>query len=164
MTATVESIRPVPNGDALPRCRTTESSVRRSVATRSFATRSPPRGKTLAKPRKAKPKLTPERVTELVDLHPIPMVLHGGTSPTEDQLTDLARGCAKVNISTALKIAFVDAHREYLEANPGEHDPPKLLAHVREAVKEMAAHHIRIFGSAGRASATASAAVWWVFS
>ena len=107
---------------------------------------------------KAKPKLTPERVTELVDLHPIPMALHGGTGLTEDQFTDLiARGCAKVNISTALKIAFVDAHRELPQANPGKHDQPKLLAPVREAVKEMAAYHIRIFGSAGRASATASA-------
>ena len=56
------------------------------------------------------------------------MVLHGGTGLTEEQFADLiARGCAKVNISTALKIAFVDAHREYLEANPGKHDPPSLL-------------------------------------
>jgi ketose-bisphosphate aldolase len=108
---------------------------------------------------KAEPKLAPERVTEIVERHPIPMVLHGGTGLTEAQFTDLiARGCAKVNISTALKIAFVDAHREYLEANPGKHDPPKLLAHVREAVKAMAENHIRIFGSAGRASATTSTA------
>jgi len=103
---------------------------------------------------KAEPKLTPERVTELVATHPIPMVLHGGTGLTEAQFTDLiARGCAKVNISTALKIAFVDAHREFLDANPGKHDPPKLLAHVRAAVKEMAERHIRIFGSAGQAKA-----------
>ena len=82
------------------------------------------------------------------------MVLHGGTGLTEEQFTDLiARGCAKVNISTALKIAFVDAHREFLDANPGKHDPPKLLAHVRAAVKEMAERHIRIFGSAGQAKA-----------
>ena len=86
---------------------------------------------------KGEPKLTPERVTEIVDLHPIPQVLHGGTGLTEAQFTDLiARGCAKVNISTALKIAFVDAHREYLEANPGKHDPPSLLKHVRSAVKD----------------------------
>src|ERR1700733_988525 len=92
---------------------------------------------------KKTPQLTPERVTEIVDLHPIPMVLHGGTGLREDQFTDLiARGCAKVNISTALKIAFVESHREYLEANPGKHDPPSLLAHVREAVKQMAMHHI----------------------
>jgi fructose-bisphosphate aldolase class II len=107
---------------------------------------------------KAEPKLTPERVTELVEQHPIPMVLHGGTGLTEAQFSDLiARGCAKVNISTALKIAFVDAHREYLDANPGKHDPPSLLGHVRTAVKEMAEYHIRTFGSAGRARATTSA-------
>jgi fructose-bisphosphate aldolase class II len=101
---------------------------------------------------KAEPRLTPERVTEIVDVHPIPQVLHGGTGLTEAQFTDLiARGCAKVNISTALKIAFVDAHREYLEANPAKKDPPSMLKHVRTAVKDMAEQHIRIFGSAGRA-------------
>ena len=109
---------------------------------------------------KSAPELKPERVTELVERHPIPMVLHGGTGLSEQQFTDLiARGCAKVNISTALKIAFVDSHREYLEANPGKHDPPAMLAHVRTAIKQMAAYHIAMFGSAGRArefSATAS--------
>jgi len=108
---------------------------------------------------KSDPELKPERVTEIVALQPIPMVLHGGTGLTEPQFKDLiSRGCAKVNISTALKIAFVDAHREYLDANPGKHDPPSLLSHVRKAVKEMAEYHIGIFGSAGRAGAlTASA-------
>jgi ketose-bisphosphate aldolase len=109
---------------------------------------------------KRAPELKPERVSALVELHPIPMVLHGGTGLSEDQFTDLiSRGCAKVNISTALKIAFVDAHREYLDANPGKHDPPALLSHVRAAVKRMAEYHIGLFGSAGRApalSATAS--------
>ena len=77
---------------------------------------------------KAEPHLMPERVTEIVEQHPIPQVLHGGTGLTEAQFTDLiARGCAKVNISTALKIAFVDSHREYLEANPAKKDPPSML-------------------------------------
>jgi ketose-bisphosphate aldolase len=107
---------------------------------------------------KGSPDLKPERVSELVELHPIPMVLHGGTGLREDQFTDLiARGCAKVNISTALKIAFVEAHREYLDANPGKHDPPSLLKPVRAAVKEMAKYHIGMFGSAGRAQAWTSA-------
>jgi ketose-bisphosphate aldolase len=100
------------------------------------------------------PELTPERVTELVAIHPIPMVLHGGTGLGPEQFADLiSRGCAKVNISTALKIAFVDAHREYLDANPGKHDPPSMLSHARAAVKTMAEHHIGMFGSAGRARA-----------
>ena len=75
----------------------------------------------------------PERVTEIVERHPIPQVLHGGTGLTEEQFTDLiARGCAKVNISTALKIAFIDSHREWLEANPTKKDPPSMLRHVRD--------------------------------
>jgi ketose-bisphosphate aldolase len=107
-----------------------------------------------------KPHLMPERVTELVELQPIPMVLHGGTGLTADQFQDcIARGCAKVNISTALKIALVEGYREYLTDNPSKHDPPSLFRYVRGAVTEMAASHIRIFGSAGRApsGATASA-------
>ncbi|MGA2930080.1 MAG: class II fructose-bisphosphate aldolase [Solirubrobacteraceae bacterium] len=105
------------------------------------------------------PELRPERVTELVALHPMPMVLHGGTGLTEEQFTDLiSRGCAKVNISTALKVAFVEAHRVYLDANPGKHDPPAMLSHVRTAVKAMAVHHIGMFGSAGRARAVSASA------
>ena len=108
---------------------------------------------------KTEPHLMPERVTEIVAQHPIPMVLHGGTGLTEAQFADLiARGCAKVNISTALKIAFVDAHREYLDANPGKHDPPALLAHVRAAVKDMAERHIRMLRLGGQGAAFDSAA------
>jgi ketose-bisphosphate aldolase len=104
------------------------------------------------------PNLTPERVTEMVEQRSIPMVLHGGTGLAPAQFQDLiARGCAKVNISTALKIAFVDAHREYLDANPGKHDPPALLKHVGEAVKAMAIEHMRIFGSAGKARTAVAA-------
>jgi fructose-bisphosphate aldolase class II len=100
----------------------------------------------------------PERVTELVELQPIPMVLHGGTGLTPEQFQDcIARGCAKVNISTALKIALVDGYRNYLDENPAKHDPPSMFRHVRSAVQTMAADHIRVFGSAGRAPTGAAA-------
>jgi fructose-bisphosphate aldolase class II len=80
------------------------------------------------------------------------MALHGGTGLSADQFSDLiARGCAKVNVSTALKIAYMEANRRYLTENPTAADPPKLFAHVREAVMEMTREHIRLFGSEGRA-------------
>jgi len=102
----------------------------------------------------AKPDLMPERVTQLIEVQPIPMVLHGGTGLQEGQFQDLiSRGCAKVNISTALKIVYIDTLREYLEANPKKHDPPSLFAPVHAAVKETAAHHMRMFGSVGKAAA-----------
>ena len=62
--------------------------------------------------------------------------------------------------ATGLGKAIMDATapvREYLEANPGKHDPPGMLKHVRAVVKEMAERHIRIFGSAGKARAFDSA-------
>lgn len=100
------------------------------------------------------PELMPERVSEIVALQPIPMVLHGGTGLGDDQFTDLiSRGCAKVNISTALKIAYVESAKAHIEANPGKHDPPSLFAAIREGVFGVAKRHIEAFGSAGKAKA-----------
>ncbi len=101
---------------------------------------------------KARPQLDHERISDLVAATGIPMALHGGTGLSADQFRDLiARGCAKVNVSTALKIAYVEANREYLAGHPEAADPPKLFGHVREAVMAMATEHIRMFGAEGRA-------------
>jgi fructose-bisphosphate aldolase class II len=100
----------------------------------------------------AEPELNFKRVSDIVAAEPIPICLHGGTGLTAEQFSDLiARGCAKVNISTALKIAFVQGNREFLEANPTKNDPPSLFRHVHGRVVEMARDHIRMFGSEGKA-------------
>ncbi len=98
------------------------------------------------------PELMPERVTELVERVPVPMVLHGGTGLSEAAFHDLiSRGCAKVNISTALKVTYLDSTRAFLAANPAKQDPPSLFREQRDAVKEMAERHLTLFGSAGKA-------------
>ncbi len=100
----------------------------------------------------ARPRLDHQRISDLVEASGIPMALHGGTGLSPDQFSDLiARGCAKVNVSTALKIAFMEANRAYLAEHPDAADPPALFAHVREAVMEMARTHIRLFGAVGKA-------------
>jgi len=100
----------------------------------------------------ARPVLDHQRISDLVAATGIPMALHGGTGLSADQFSDLiARGCAKVNVSTALKIAYMEANRRYLTDNPTAADPPRLFSYVREAVMEMTRQHIRMFGSAGRA-------------
>ncbi len=98
------------------------------------------------------PVLNPGRVTELVERKPVPMVLHGGTGLSADAFHDLiARGCAKVNISTALKVTYLDSTRAFLDENPGKYDPPSLFRAQRAAVKALAEDHLRLFGSAGKA-------------
>ena len=100
----------------------------------------------------AEPELDPQRVTDIVARVPIPMVLHGGTGLSEDAFKDLiARGCAKVNISTALKVIYLDSTRAFLDENPGKYDPPSLFRDQRAAVKAMAERHLTLFGSAGKA-------------
>ncbi len=101
---------------------------------------------------KTTPHLDSQRVTDIVAATGKPVALHGGTGMSPEQFSDLvARGCAKVNISTALKIAFLKAGFDHMTEHPGEYDPPKPMAAQRAAVMEMAKHHIRLFGSEGKA-------------
>ena len=98
----------------------------------------------------AAPTLDFQRVSDLVEATGVPMALHGGTGMSADQFRDLvSRGCAKVNISTALKEAYLRASREFLAGDSW--DPPSLFRAQRAAVLEMAREHIRTFGSTGRA-------------
>ena len=102
----------------------------------------------------AAPVLDHQRVSDLVEATGVPMALHGGTGLTPDQFRDLiARGCAKVNISTALKETFMKSGLEFLRdaEERGKWDPPSLFRHQRQAVIDSAAEHIRLFGGAGRA-------------
>ncbi len=101
---------------------------------------------------KAAPHLDAQRVTDIVAATGIPVALHGGTGMTPEQFADLiARGCAKVNISTALKIAFMKSGYDFMTEHPGTYDPPQIFRAQRAAVKAMAEEHIRLFGSAGKA-------------
>jgi ketose-bisphosphate aldolase len=102
----------------------------------------------------AEPHLDAQRVSDIVAAQPIPIALHGGTGMTDAQFTDLiARGCAKVNISTALKVTYMKANLSFLRGaqERDSWDPPSLFTTVRAAVLDMAADHMRRFGSVGRA-------------
>ncbi len=103
---------------------------------------------------RAEPTLDAQRVSDIVAAEPVPIALHGGTGLTDAQFADLiARGCAKVNISTALKVTYMQSSLEFLQKaeKRGTWDPPSLFTATRAAVKDMAADHMRRFGSAGQA-------------
>lgn len=101
---------------------------------------------------KHEPKINFRRVEEIVAAEPLPIVLHGGTGLKDEVFRELIRlGAVKVNISTQLKITYTDGLRNYLNANPAQHDPAKLHDAVRKEVRAMAAGYMRTFGSAGKA-------------
>jgi ketose-bisphosphate aldolase len=100
----------------------------------------------------AAPTLDAQRVSDIVGATGKPVALHGGTGMTAEQFRDLVgRGCAKVNVSTALKIAFMQSGFEFMTEHPGAYDPPSLFRAQRAAVMAMTGEYIRQMGSEGKA-------------
>jgi fructose-bisphosphate aldolase class II len=100
------------------------------------------------------PDLDFERVTDLVAATRIPIALHGGSGMTDAQFTDLiARGCAKVNISTALKIEFMKSSLAFLKGaeERDKWDPPSLFTDVRQHIVDLTTGLAAKFGSTGKA-------------
>lgn len=103
---------------------------------------------------KQSPVLDFDRVSDIVAAYPLPIALHGGSGLTDEQFRELiSRGCAKVNISTALKEMFMKSSLAFLEQarEKQKWDPPSLFRSVRADVIEMTGSLMSRFGSAGRA-------------
>jgi fructose-bisphosphate aldolase class II len=102
---------------------------------------------------KGVPKINFQRVSEIVAAEPVPLVVHGGTGLSDETFQELIRrGAPKINISTQLKITLADSYRTYLEANPTQYDPLKLLGAVKKSLVERVACFMKVFGSEGKAA------------
>lgn len=97
------------------------------------------------------PKLDFERLKDIRDTVDIPLVLHGASGlSTEDIKHSISLGICKVNVATELKIAFSDALKEYLINNPSSNDPRKYMTGAKASMKEVVKKVIRDCGSEGR--------------
>jgi fructose-bisphosphate aldolase, class II len=100
------------------------------------------------------PELDSQRISDIVARRPVPIALHGGSGLSEETFHDLiSRGCAKVNISTALKELYMKSSLEFLRGAEARNkwDPPSLFRDTRAQVVEMTTNLCRQFGSAGKA-------------
>jgi ketose-bisphosphate aldolase len=101
---------------------------------------------------KGEPKIAFERLKEISQLSDTPLALHGGTGLSEAVFKKCIQlGCAKVNISTQLKYAFIDGFLYYHQANPKEYNPLAVLQAQYSALKIAVAENILLFGSNQRA-------------
>jgi fructose-bisphosphate aldolase class II len=95
---------------------------------------------------KSEVKLNYDLVRKLADTTSTPVVVHGGTGLADDQFTRLIRcGASKINVSTALKYAYIDGLRNYWNAHPDEYNPLKLNGAAEESVKKTVEEHIQRF-------------------
>lgn len=101
---------------------------------------------------KSKPELDFERLEKINNLVDVPIILHGASGISkEDVQKCISLGCAKVNISTELKIPFSTALREFLIEHPNETDTRKYMGPAKAAMKEAAISKILICMSDGKA-------------
>ena len=83
---------------------------------------------------------------EIEDMSPAPLVLHGGTGLSDEMFSRLIDlGASKVNISTALKIAYCSAMYAYSSANREEFNPLTLDDYAYRRVYALAYRHINFF-------------------
>ena len=84
-------------------------------------------------------------ISRLHEAVPVPLVLHGSSGVPEAVLALAARrGMSKINIGTALNVAYTRAVRRWLAEHPDAVDPRHYLADAREAVADVVARCARL--------------------
>ena len=99
-----------------------------------------------------KPELRFDLLAEIERRTSLPLVLHGGTGIPEDDIRKaITMGVSKINFSTVMRRGFIRTLTETLHASPGELDLMKLLTPAKRKMVTIAAHHIEMCMSAGKA-------------
>jgi len=81
-----------------------------------------------------------ELITRLAASVAIPLVLHGSSGVPDDQLRQAVdAGIRKLNVGTALNVAYTAAIRNFLSANAEATDPRRYLAAGRQAIGDTVA-------------------------
>lgn len=89
-------------------------------------------------------RLDQKLIARLAEAVPVPLVLHGSTGVPDAELRRaVAGGMVKVNIGTALNVAFTGAIREALATAPTAVDPRPALTAARRAMADAVASALR---------------------
>ena len=98
------------------------------------------------------PVLDKERLSEIRRVVSVPLVLHGASGLSEQDVKDcIARGICKVNIATELRVAFTDGLKAVFADKPETFDPKPLGLAGEANVRAVVAQKIRMCGCDGKA-------------
>ena len=98
------------------------------------------------------PVLDKERLSEIRKVVDIPLVLHGASGLTDEDVSDcVRRGICKVNFATELRKAFTDACRKVAEEDPKAFDPKVFCKAGMAAVKALVMGRMKVCGCDGKA-------------
>lgn len=93
-----------------------------------------------------------QRFEDIKNVCDSPLVVHGGTGLSDDVFRKLiSLGAAKINISTAIKIAYLSSIKDFIANNPNVSEPLQLDSFIVERVSETVKSHVILFGSNNKA-------------
>lgn len=92
------------------------------------------------------PKLNIGRIKAIRDSAGVPLVLHGGSGNSADDFSAaIDAGIAIVHINTELRVAYRDALKLFLQENPDEVAPYKILKNAVTAMEKVVDGKLRVF-------------------
>jgi tagatose 1,6-diphosphate aldolase GatY/KbaY len=98
------------------------------------------------------PVLDVERLKQIRQKVDIPLVLHGASGLTTEQVQEcVANGICKVNFATELRMAYTDGVKKVLSDKPETYDPKNYGKVARENVIELVVGRMEVCGCAGKA-------------
>ena len=98
------------------------------------------------------PVLDKERLSEIRQVVDIPLVLHGASGLSDEDVRDcVKRGICKVNFATELRAAYSRAVKELLAEKPDTIDPKAYGKTAIAAVKELVMARMKVCGCDGKA-------------
>ena len=98
------------------------------------------------------PVLDKERLSEIREVVDIPLVLHGASGLSDEDVSDcVKRGICKVNFATELRAAYSKAVKELLEEKPDTIDPKAYGKTAIASVKELVMARMKVCGCDGKA-------------
>ena len=101
---------------------------------------------------KGEPKIAYNLLEEIASKTDVPLALHGGTGLADEVFRKcISLGCAKVNISTQLKYAFIDGFVAHHNEHNTEYNPLKVIDAQFDELKKGIIEKINLFGSASKA-------------
>ena len=101
---------------------------------------------------KEKPQLNKELITTLRGMLQAPMVLHGASGLSDEDVKDcIRRGICKVNFATELRAAYTEGVKAVLAENPKTFDLKAYGKEARQRVKALVMERMLVCGCDGKA-------------
>ncbi|MGL4524754.1 MAG: class II fructose-bisphosphate aldolase [Spirochaetia bacterium] len=97
------------------------------------------------------PKLNYELIKDLRSASTIPLVLHGSSGLSDDEVrTCVEAGMNKINIDTELKQHFIMGFMDFMKKDPSAYDLRKIFGAAKDEMRKILLHKINICGAMGQ--------------